>query len=72
MSLSAMQRVSSKQPFKGVYLALTKTALSLLAEPTIETRTNQTSSFSGSKSGVHVEVTFGHPHIFRKSLALRG
>ena len=47
MPFTAMQHISPKQPFEGVGLARTQTALSLLSEPTIEERTNRTGAHTG-------------------------
>ncbi len=58
MPFTAMQRMAPKQPFEGVDLARTETVLSLLAEPTIETRTKLLFSASVVTAG------FGPKRIF--------
>lgn len=50
MLFTTMQHTSPKQPFEGVDLARTETALSLLAEPTIEERTKRLFAFGRSQA----------------------
>ncbi|WP_207519446.1 hypothetical protein, partial [Tritonibacter multivorans] len=58
VTLLAVRHISPNRPFEGVDLARTKTALSLLSEPTIEERTKLHSLTGKSMPDYQSEAAF--------------